>query len=277
MKYEAKGSAGAVVSTPTGGPYISLDQPTARTQCEAIGAGYHLISEPEWMTIVENIATTPINDLESTAGLQLATGHSANTPASALATTAGADPVITSCNKRLPLSDASNAYSATCQLRGAGSGGSTDADKGYYGTGQAYTGTTYTAGADNDAQLRTHVLSNGQVIWDIAGNVWEWTDAYVQGTYEKPANATSTDPWTDAWIEYTTIKNYSSLAYARPKNPSWTSANGIGQYYAGHSDGLRGFIRGGGWDDGVRSGAFTLSLNRSPANGHTSVGCRCAR
>ncbi|MEK7460575.1 MAG: hypothetical protein AAB628_03445 [Patescibacteria group bacterium] len=39
----------------------------------------------------------------------------------------------------------------------------------------------------------------------------------------------------------------------------------------------RGFIRGGNWDNGVNSGAFTLNLNNAPGNVNTNIGFRCAR
>jgi len=39
----------------------------------------------------------------------------------------------------------------------------------------------------------------------------------------------------------------------------------------------RGFIRGGNWNNGVNSGAFTLNLNNAPANTNTNIGFRCAR
>ncbi|RJQ30780.1 hypothetical protein C4572_03390 [Candidatus Parcubacteria bacterium] len=273
MKYEAKndGSNNAV-STATGGPYVSIDQPTSRTKCEAVGLGYHLISEPEWMTIAENIAQTPINDMDDDAGLQLATGHSDNAPGAAQATTASADPVVSGCNLSATMENAANAYSASsCEIQGDGSYGGDDTDKGFYGTSQAWATTGYSSGAANKAQLRTHALSNGNVIWDFAGNVWEWTDAYVNGTAEKPASAT------DAWQEFSAITNYVTLNYARPQNPSWTSANGIGQYYGGASAGQRGFLRGGNWFAGALVGVFTLLLYYAPSYTYTSLGFRCAR
>ena len=124
MKYEAKNDGANNVSVnPTHAPYVSIDQPTSRSKCEAIGLGYHLISEPEWMTIAENIAQTPINDLDDDAGLQLATGHSDNGPASALAATDGANPVVSGCNLSATMENAANAYSASsCEIKGNRSG-----------------------------------------------------------------------------------------------------------------------------------------------------------
>ncbi|HBB56589.1 TPA: hypothetical protein DCZ57_00960 [Patescibacteria group bacterium] len=273
MKYEAKNDgSGNAVSTATGGPYVSIDQPTSITKCEAIGLGYHLISESEWMTIAENIAQTPINDMDDDAGLQLATGHSDNAPASALAATSASDPVVSGCNLSATMENAANAYSASsCEIQGDGSYGGDDTDKGFYGTSQAWATTGYSSGAANKAQLRTHILSNGNVIWDIAGNVFEWTDAYVNGTAEKPASAT------DAWQDFSAITNYITLNYARPQNPSWSSANGIGQYYGGTSAGQRGFLRGGRWLSGAGGGVFALYLGDAPSNADTYIGFRCSR
>jgi len=273
MKYEAKNDgSGNAVSTATGGPYVSIDQPTSRTKCEAIGLGYHLISEPEWMTIAENIAQTPINDMDDDAGLQLATGHFDSIPAATLAATSASDPIVSGCNLSATMENAANAYSASsCEIQGDGSYGGDDNDKGFYGTGQAWSGTGYSSGGANKVQLRTHILSNGNVIWDIAGNVWDWTDAYVNGTAEKPAAVT------DVWQEFSAITNYVTLNYARPKNPSWSSANGIGQYFAGTVAGQRGFLRGGRWNSGAPAGVFALDLTYAPSGTDTGLGFRCAR
>ena len=40
---------------------------------------------------------------------------------------------------------------------------------------------------------------------------------------------------------------------------------------------VRGFIRGGNWNNGGNSGAFTLNLNNAPGNSNTNIGFRCAR
>ena len=272
MKYEAKndGANNVSVNRPHA-PYVSIDQPTSRSKCEAIGLGYHLISEPEWMTIAENIAQTPINDLDDDAGLQLATGHSDNGPASALAATDGANPVVSGCNLSATMENAANAYSASsCEIRGTGAGGSTDNDKGYYGTGQIWSATDYSSGLANKAQLRTHILSNGNVIWDIAGNVWEWSDAYINGVADRMAVTA------DAWQEWSVVTDYNNLSYTRPQNPSWLSTNGIGKVYVTATAGQRGFLRGGNWDSGAYDGVFALNLGNAPSYVSTALGFRCS-
>jgi len=289
MKYEAKndGSNNAV-STATGTPWVSISQTSARDKCEALGTGYHLLSDPEWMTIAAQLSNTAINDLDADANPQFPTGHSDNSPSNSLASTAGADPVVTNCDVTKNMEDASNAYSAgTCEIRGDGSYGGDDNDKGFYGTGQAWTDSGYSAGAANKSQIRTGVLPNKAVIWDIAGNVWEWTDAYVydnDGTHEMPLPT--------GWKEYTSVTNYKGLNYIRPKNTSWNSGNGIGQILldgncafssvegndtCGVGDHYyHAFIRGGVWDITAFGGFFTLLLDHAPSYSNGVVGFRCA-
>ncbi|MCL5676122.1 MAG: hypothetical protein M1120_03285 [Patescibacteria group bacterium] len=267
MKYEAKQDSNKnPISQPTGTPWVSVDWYEAREACKRAGA--HLITSNEWTTIARNIEATTINDLDDDAGLQLATGHSDNAPGNSLATTAGADPVVSGCTLTSTMENASNAYSAgSCEIRGTGSGGSTDNDKGYYGTGQQWSATGYSAGAANKSQLRTAVLSNGQVIWDFAGDVWEWNDWQC-----------GTSVWYNsaAWIDWTDANLTGYLKYAAGPSGSLTSANGAGQYYGCGANGNAAF-RGGAWDSGALGGPFPLALFSAPSFVSTSVGFRCAK
>lgn len=53
MQFEAKSNAGAK-SEPAGTPWVSINQTNAQAACTALGAGYDLISNQEWMTIARN-------------------------------------------------------------------------------------------------------------------------------------------------------------------------------------------------------------------------------
>ncbi len=288
MKYEARNSGGTAVSVPAGTPWVSISQTSAKAQCQALGTEYHLISEPEWMTIAEQIATLPINDLDADAGLQLAVGHSDNVPANALdAGTGATDPVVSGCNLMVNLEDAANAYAGgSCELRGTGAGGSLDADKGFYGTGQSWSATGYSAGAANKSQLRTHILPNRAVIWDISGDVYDWTDAYLKSASAVGAASTTVSEmpdagsWTTAnWYQYTAITNFKGLNYARPADSGWSSTNGVGQIYlpTDATPTARAFLRGAVWSYGSTAGVFSLALNGAPSSAGTIIGFRCAR
>lgn len=267
MKYLASQDSNKNPTSVAGAsPWVSVDWYEAREACKRAGA--HLITANEWTTIARNIEATAINDLDADAGLQLATGHSDNAPANSLSESAGADPTVSGCTLTANMEDASNAYVAnSCEIRGNGAGGSTDADKGYYGTGQTWSATGYSAGAANKSQLRTAVLSNGQVIWDFAGNVWEWND-WLCGTSEWYNSA--------AWIDWTNANLTGYLKYAAGPSGSLTSANGAGQYYGCSANG-NAPIRGGNWADTTFGGPFALNLSNAPSFVHTSLGFRCAK
>ena len=138
---------------------------------------------------------------------------------------------------------------------------------------QGYYGETNTGGN----QKRTLSLSNGQTIWDMAGNVWQWTNDTITGGNE-PTGATPGF----AWREFTAITTWGSMSQqtAGPLNASWNSSQGIGQIY---SDGtasnatIYGFLRGGYWNVGGYAGVETLSLNITPGYTDISIGFRCAR
>lgn len=234
MKYEASSGGGSTAtSDAANNPWVSISQETSRAECLELGTGYHLINDKEWMTIAENIANTTINDMDDDAGLQLATGHSDTKDfgnvANAIASVAGADPVVSGCTLTSTMENSANAYDdGVCEIRGNGGDGSLDADeKGYYDTGDVWSATGYVSGGENKSQLRTHVLSNGNVIWDIAGNVWEWTDALaIQNDVPKDASPAA------EWLEYTALTAYNSYAYVRPPDDGWSSTNGIGKLYS---------------------------------------------
>jgi len=130
---------------------------------------------------------------------------------------------------------------------------STDND-GYYGTGQT----------TPSNQRRTLTLSNGKVIWDLAGNVYQWTD-----NLHNPAINT-----TGAWVEW----NHANVAagaidlYGPPSG--YLSAAGMGQIYGGVLN--NAFLRGGAWSDTSYAGVFALNLNYSPATQSRYIGFRCA-
>ena len=58
-----------------------------------------------------------------------------------------------------------------------------------------------------NSQKRTHPLSNGEVIWDIAGNVWEWTSDVIFDNTDKPSGS-----GVDGRAEYYSVIDAASMA-----------------------------------------------------------------
>jgi hypothetical protein len=131
----------------------------------------------------------------------------------------------------------------------------------YYGTGQS----------SPSEQRRTLTLANGQTIWDLAGNVYEWNNNTC-------TIGTGTGNWynSGAWIEWTDSNLSDHEKYIAGPSGSFMGTNGVGRYYGCSANG-NAVLRGGTWDNGTDAGVFTLALNYSSAYSHARIGFRCVR
>jgi formylglycine-generating enzyme required for sulfatase activity len=136
-----------------------------------------------------------------------------------------------------------------------------------------YAGETNTGGN----QKRTLTLSNGSIIWDMAGNVWQWTNDTIQDQNQPSAATTGF-----AWRQFTAITTWGTMTQqtAGPMNNTWSSTQGIGEIYSDGTSGnttIYGFIRGGVWNYGGDAGVEALNLHNTPGFTSSDIGFRCAR
>ena len=223
-----------------GTPWVLISQRDAARECASLGKGYHLVSNHEWLTIGANIANVASNWSSGTVGTgSLARGHSDDSPTYVCPASS---------------TDANAFVESDCTPLAAGGGEE-----------------------DEATQRRTHTLSNGKVIWDFAGNVWEWTSYY--NATEKPG------PLTSSFHEFSTVTGTTSMQVSEliPSQEafwksSWSSAEAIGTYKAGTDNNIGALLRGGHWNSTTNAGIFSASLQEGPTNTYasTSYGFRCA-
>lgn len=147
-------------------------------------------------------------------------------------------------------------------------GDSSDAN-GYAGTGDAF----------NSNQKRTLTLSNGEVIWDLAGNVYEWTSGTsTTGNPGVTGGGQNYREWTAITNPGTISPNPSSSATGIAGAGGWNSGNGIGKIASSADEtGLRSSLRGGHWNAGGNAGVLALNLANNYSLADTSVGFRASR
>ena len=128
-------------------------------------------------------------------------------------------------------------------------------------------------------QRRTLTLTNGEVIWDMAGNVHDWTSG--TSTTGQPGMTGET---AYAWKQWNAVTDDGSLSpnpfpsFGTPAASGWNYGQGIGQLYSNAGEtALRGFIRGGTWNYGGAAGVLTLVLSGPPSGVDSVVGFRVAR
>ena len=200
--------------------------------------GAHLITNPEWMTIAANIASQDSNWSNGTVGDGTLSRGHSDTNPNQAC---AAD-----------ASDLNGWVEGSC-------------------TGQ-------TQGALAFNQRRTQNLSNGEVIWDIGGNVWQWIDYNNASDKPTPANA--------AWHEFTAMTGSTTtpMSHLVPLNSAqnwwddtWNSTESIGKINPGTNGSGGALLRGASWIVGSDAGPFAVYLGYAPSLVSTGVSFRCAR
>ena len=230
------GGAGLLVrpvSSATGKPWVRASRNTAGDHvvgaeglCASLGTGYDLINNSQWQAVARNIESVSSNFDTSGAEADHAFnhGHADIGPADTLA----AD-----------TNDANGCF-------GIISNGDPDDD----------------CGGVWHINKRTHSLTNGEVIWDLSGNVSEWVrddNNTSQGSTSFIQEVTYTDP-----LKWGPANGYSAQ--------TGTQRGGLGRFF----DGSAGAVsRGGFWFDGSAAGLFYTSLTGDPSGSFPSIGFRC--
>jgi len=164
---------------------------------------------------------------------------------------------------------------------------STD-DDGYYTTGQT-----------SGNQRRTLTLTNREVVWDLAGNVWEWTSDTIERKDEPDGFNNSDDSeYTGGWNGEDYYKDGGVSYYLNCSNLGNTTmkyndlflltscsyqanTNGLGRIYtysnsADTDTTTYAFLRGGYWPSGAGVGILAMNLGNTPAGGASAArGFRC--
>ena len=253
---------GQIVSSAAGDAIARIAQNDATTddaESYCTSRGWHLITNNEWMTIARNAERLGSNWCDSngsncgfspgTASKILAAGHNDNSPAADLQA-------------------------------------STDDSQACYGT--VTKNTNNACGSVGGTQKRTHKISNGETIWDLAGGVWEWTNDTITAQNQPEATDGATTRTGFNWSGFTNdgvtwyLSNHGTLGYdaIRPSNATWNANQGVGRiYHDSNSAGgtVYAFLRGASWSYGSYAGVFTLILYLTPGyTGDNNVGFRCA-
>ena len=156
------------------------------------------------------------------------------------------------------------------------------------GVNSGYDGLERDSGTNRSSTTAKLTLSNGEEIWDLSGNVWEWVD------WKRNNELTTVDPAKrayvsadgspkQAWRDFNqldtnigeNVDDQMPRASWEPKNSSLGISHGIGGYLSGF-DGSGGVaVRGGRDGSEGNAGVFALFLGEVSLSVNEVTGFRC--
>lgn len=228
-KYEMKNDLGAK-SQPRSEPWVDISRDEAIEKCQSLGSGYDLISNAHWQTIARNIADVADN-----------WGFAENGQISKFAYRGSLSQGI---------SDSSRPHAQEA---------SDSDEEGCFNTGQVCSKKTW------NSQRRTHVLTNGSVVWDLAGNVSELLKDNNYNTQGKDGFIADMD------VNHTGLSNLGNDLSC--EYPSANNNCGFGFGVMNYK--LGAIVRGGSWYSEWASGVFAVNLHITPQTSHYNIGFRC--
>ena len=237
-RYDQKGSDATVAAKSGQTPINTISRNEAATQCSSdlVDADGNTVSDGKLLTVeLWNLLATDITNVGQnwSSGVvgtgYMSRGFADNDPANAIAT-------------------GSDSFPATDNM------GSPDTCGGGVCTGEYWS--------------RTYKTSRGELIWDLAGNVWEWFDD-LHG-----------DDGTEAWQDFTNgTYSYNGISL-EPANTSWNYTQGVGRIYDGDGATVGSTYAapfGGNWSNGTNAGVWTSNWHAySPSSARNyHIGFRC--
>ena len=252
-------------SRPGGIPWQWINQEQARAECEALGEGFALPTNAEWMTVARSIEASSRNWSDNqthpsgTTDAQLNVGHT--------------------CRK--------GTLGVDCRMdqypySGEGLPASIDDEEGLYGYVQGDYEAEAPALDENgwSAYRRTFYLADDQVIWDFGGSVWEWVDWSVPLAADRANYGDVTDDYLEINLcQPTAEMPEESFKSLNTEMTGLINANRVGRYHPTSVDDDAGAaMRGGNFMHGsCNNGIYALGMGYSPDTDHIicRVGFRC--
>lgn len=224
-------------SQATGTAWSMWGQDPAKTNCTALGTGYHLMNNTERLAIARDIESVASNWTGGTVGSGvISKGYAA-------ATTRG--------------DSWTNNMDATSSLASC-----------LYNTA-----TNTCASTGNAVYRRTLTLSNGSVLWDFIGNKAEWVD-WTESVTNIPIATSGSCDTNGTGCEFTAVTAGNTTPESMWKPVSgYDSSKNFGLYYKNSvAAASRGVLAGGSWDKG---GLYNIEFIDVAYTG-PQTGFRCA-
>ena len=246
-----------IVSSAKGWPVTRISQADAKNYCKNMG--WHLSTNAEWMTIARNIEKNSSNWCANNTGNDCG-GNLENK----MLTIGHSNDVFIDAAIQASENDNEACYSTTAKEINLACG-------------------------KPNTEKRTHLLSNGAVIWDFSGNVWEWIDQTVKETDLPTAWNGKVIRGGGAWSDFNKkddsdwyLKDMGIFQYndLGPADRTLNSTNGTGRIYHNSNPGetaagIFAVDRGGGWANYSNSGIYAVAMNRETVYTNVDVGFRC--